>query len=1277
MNARRLVMAALLLAGCSGPGTFEVRMAWGAAGPPTEPGATVFAEVRALATDGAPVEDAPVLREASPVAVAALVGGAAELAFTAVPNGARRVVVVEVRRGATRDAELLRYGASPPFAIVEGESTVVVVDAGLTSPPSAGLAGEALAVEGFAADAVVLLRTAIAPLVLGSDSGVRAEVSGFRTFPADRTACVGLGRAAAACEGRPGAVVAAPTDVACSAGACRYRLAWDVNTGLLDDCGLDPERGFARGDACARAIFVRYFDARGVPSNVYTRSVVLDTAPPRVVRVSVDYVPGTGNPLASPRAATVGTMVRLALTASEPLRAPPESIVARSPGGRITLARGPWLDGGLELTYTATIAAGDARSGTHAVEMELIDLAGNVADVAASLPPVELRLGPPTLVVDQARLSYLRAPAMRDRAEPLGRYTLPAGPAYFAIGPSDPLDDSPALGADVARLADGPATALRVWADAQRTQLVLPLVAPDAEGRWPRDALELPTVDRARVYLSGVDVAGNESAPVLVENVWYVGSSAPAARSPHLLSVPSTPEYPRSDARAVTEPVGGAPDGVAVVRELGYRWREYVTPPATPEIEFSEEFVTPRPEDRTGAAAWDPTRGEVLLTTYLERTGIWAWDGVGFSDRTPGVDGLGERDVLAMAYDRARGRGVAVASQFAETWTWDGAVWTRVPTAVAPTARVGHAIAYDEAREEVVLLGGVSVDGSGAASAETWTWDGLAWLRHAGPSPALTSPGLAFDPISRRLLAFGGAESADGAPSASTWAWDGVRWTDVTPSGPGPAARVAAALVHDEARGRLVLTSGLGAGRVALTDTWEWDGGRWVLAEADGAFGVGSATYDGHRRQVVGWGRRREDDRPSRMLGWDGRTWRVVGGFDRPPPLTGRLLYADTTRGQSTTLAPPSAPGGLWRTWRFDGLAWTWTATVGPPVEPNDRYSVGYDALRDRAVLVVVRDAGAETWTFDGARWQASTATNTPAMNTAAMAFHAGTGELLLFGGTDAGSAVQGETWTWDGARWRRRDVPGPAARTGNSMAYDAVRGRVVMYYGFVDAGQGDGRVTVATDIWEWDGAAWHERPAIGAQPVVSENGLLFYDTRLRRVVAMGSGVWIWDGSTWVDRSPSGRTPFMAYTAGVAYEPNLGSALYFGSDTYYPMWRLEATLPALQLTVRLPDDVPLEALGALVVRGACGGRADRAPGARLLAFRRAGGWATLAQNTAPPEASAPLVGSAVQGRAFIVEGERALYLQCRPPREDAPELSAVALDYLEARVRYTAQPEVP
>src|SRR5437667_1745101 len=51
-----------------------------------------------------------------------------------------------------------------------------------------------------------------------------------------------------------------------------------------------------------------------------------------------------------------------------------------------------------------------------------------------------------------------------------------------------------------------------------------------------------------------------------------------------------------------------------------------------------------------------------------------------------------------------------------ETWLWDGVSWGLCATG-GPSPRTGHAMAYDAARNQVVLFGGALNPGN---SAETW-----------------------------------------------------------------------------------------------------------------------------------------------------------------------------------------------------------------------------------------------------------------------------------------------------------------------------------------------------------------------------------------------------------------------------------------------------------------------------------------------------------------------------------------------------------------------------
>src|SRR5262249_44882016 len=114
------------------------------------------------------------------------------------------------------------------------------------------------------------------------------------------------------------------------------------------------------------------------------------------------------------------------------------------------------------------------------------------------------------------------------------------------------------------------------------------------------------------------------------------------------------------------------------------------------------------------------------------------------------------------------------------TWEWNGLSWTQRPVA-GPSPRYNAAMAYDSARRQTLLYGGV---GGGGNSADFWSWGGFVWTQIAGQEtlPGFRgSPSMAFDPNSATLV-------LDGGPFTATW--DGHEWT-AHANGLGPAAKLA------------------------------------------------------------------------------------------------------------------------------------------------------------------------------------------------------------------------------------------------------------------------------------------------------------------------------------------------------------------------------------------------------------------------------------------------------------------------------------------------------
>ncbi|MFO0984293.1 MAG: hypothetical protein U1E76_21650 [Planctomycetota bacterium] len=146
----------------------------------------------------------------------------------------------------------------------------------------------------------------------------------------------------------------------------------------------------------------------------------------------------------------------------------------------------------------------------------------------------------------------------------------------------------------------------------------------------------------------------------------------------------------------------------------------------------------------------------------------------------------------------------------------DGSTWTRQATST-PTARAGHAMAYDSGRGVTVLFGGYD------AAHDAETWEGTA------------APGRGVSP----------------------------RWR--------PAPRAGHAMAYDDARGVTVLFGGYDGDYLA--DTWEWTatpgrGGRAWATMTAGARLARCVAYDSASRHGrVRRQRRRADDGDTGM-GW-------------------------------------------------------------------------------------------------------------------------------------------------------------------------------------------------------------------------------------------------------------------------------------------------------------------------------------------------------------------------------------------------------------------------
>ncbi len=91
-----------------------------------------------------------------------------------------------------------------------------------------------------------------------------------------------------------------------------------------------------------------------------------------------------------------------------------------------------------------------------------------------------------------------------------------------------------------------------------------------------------------------------------------------------------------------------------------------------------------------------------------------------------------------------------------------------------------------------------------------------------------------------------------------------------------------------------------------------------------------------------------------------------------------------------------------------------------------------------------------------------SPATSPTARFGATMAYDPATGDMVLFGGYNAGYLA--DTWTWNGTTWTKLSpATSPTARYGAAMAYDPATGNMVLF-------GGAGKSGYLADTWTWNG---------------------------------------------------------------------------------------------------------------------------------------------------------------------------------------------------------------
>jgi hypothetical protein len=476
--------------------------------------------------------------------------------------------------------------------------------------------------------------------------------------------------------------------------------------------------------------------------------------------------------------------------------------------------------------------------------------------------------------------------------------------------------------------------------------------------------------------------------------------------------------------------------------------------------------------------AYDSFRHVTLLFGGASQTGFyndtWAYDGNDWMQVTTAHSPPARRG-LGLAFDSARGRTVLFGGQdpsfsdLNDTWEFDGTDWIQVATTTSPTARLWHSMAYDPNLGGVVMLGGAAYGTNYSSQGDSWLYDGSSWqqLAAANPWSARLWASADYDSAHGDVLMFGGSTTplaAGGQFFSDTWALQGVTtsapdWTQANPS-LAPSARVFSQMDYDSARGVSVLFGGSSdSGPGNLSDTWEWDGFKWVQmtpAVSPPPVADGVMAYDSRRGMSVLFGGSGLGGLSSATWEWDGAGWTQRSFAVSPAAQVWAAMAYDSIRNRMVLFEGDPNSGSPAQTWQYDGSAWT---LLHPTSSPSARRgpAMAFDPILGRVVLFGGEDSTgrlADTWEWDGANWTLVTTASAPhARFWATMAFDSQRGRTILFGGDHIQPYSLGEsndTWEWDGSQWTRDwTAAAPAIRSGHAMAYDSNRGRLVVFGGW------------------------------------------------------------------------------------------------------------------------------------------------------------------------------------------------------------------------------------
>ena len=150
--------------------------------------------------------------------------------------------------------------------------------------------------------------------------------------------------------------------------------------------------------------------------------------------------------------------------------------------------------------------------------------------------------------------------------------------------------------------------------------------------------------------------------------------------------------------------------------------------------------------------------------------------------------------------------------------------WIELSPSGPPPARSYLAMTYDPVSGKIIAFGGF--DGTGYLN-DTWSFDGTSWAQivtQPAPPPRAAAQ-MTYDSVIQKVVLFGGFDGSNYL--GDTWLWDGstLQWTQATPKHQ-PSA-VTGPMLFPDPNGKADLFGGFDGQFYQLT-MWQWNGSDWT-----------------------------------------------------------------------------------------------------------------------------------------------------------------------------------------------------------------------------------------------------------------------------------------------------------------------------------------------------------------------------------------------------------------------------------------------------------------